>query len=368
MRLYRNENVFEVALDRIRWLYDEFDEIVVSFSGGKDSVIVFQLTLIVAKERNRLPLKVMFLDQEAEFEATIDLVTEVMEMEEVEPLWFQMPMKIFNATSSQDPWIQCWDKDKEDLWMRERVPYSIRENHYGTDRFKEMFTQILLKDFPPKSANIGGVRAEESPARLLSLTGQVTYKGETWGKKLDKIKHKYTFYPVYDWSYTDVWKAIHDNKWKYNVVYDQQFSWGVPVLKMRVSSLCHETSVANLKYLQEVEVDTWQKLTQRLHGIDTEGKFGTELGCPKELPFMFHSWNEYRNYLVDTMLPEGKGKLMIIKKFKSFDTTFGHLKRYYRVCITTIIKNDYHFTLLDNYRVANNLKGIKHGVTEDMYV
>ena len=139
MRLYRNENVFEVALDRIRWLYDEFDDIVVSFSGGKDSVIVFQLTLIVAKERNRLPLKVLFLDQEAEFEATIDLVTEVMEMEEVEPLWYQMPMKIFNATSSQDPWIHCWDKDKEDLWMRERVPCSIKENHYGTDRFKEMF-------------------------------------------------------------------------------------------------------------------------------------------------------------------------------------------------------------------------------------
>lgn len=366
MRIYKNEDVFEVALNRIRWLYDEFDDVIVSFSGGKDSVIVFQMTLIVAKERNRLPLKVLFLDQEAEFQATIDLVTEVMEMDEVEPLWFQMPIKIFNATSSQDPWIQCWDKDKEDLWMRKRVPYSIKDNNYGTDRFKQMFTNIIKKDFAPRTVNIGGVRAEESPARLLSLTGIGTYKGETWGKALDKTQHKYTFYPVYDWSYTDVWKAIHDNNWKYNVVYDQQFSWGVPILRMRVSALCHETSVSNLKYLQEVEQDTWQRLTQRLQGIDTEGKFGEELGCPVDLPFMFSTWHEYRNYLVDHMLPDGMGKDKIIKKFGNFDTKFGHLRRYYRVCVTTIIKNDYHFTLLDNYRVSNNQKELQ--VSEDMYV
>ena len=62
MRLYKKTTVYEETLKRIRFLYDEFDEIVVSISGGKDSDVVFHCTLTVAKERNRLPLKVMWQD------------------------------------------------------------------------------------------------------------------------------------------------------------------------------------------------------------------------------------------------------------------------------------------------------------------
>ena len=366
MRLYKQNTVYEEGLKRIRYLFDEFDEIVVSVSGGKDSDVVFNLSLQVAKEKNRLPLNVMFIDQEAELQSTIDMITTIMEMKEVKPYWYQFPFKLFNATSPDEPWIQCWDSEKEDVWMRKRVPYSFKENIYGTDRFKKLFTNIISTDFPPKTANIGGVRAEESPARLLAMTGSRTYKGETWGKFLDRENDKYTFYPIYDWSYTDVWKAIHDNGWEYNKIYDKQFSWGVPINDMRVSALCHETSVSNLRYLQECELDTWQNLTRRLKGIDTEGKFGLDLKCPVELPFMFNTWHEYRNYLADKMLPNNDMKVKIIKKFKNFDTQFGHVKRYYRVCITTIIKCDWEGTLLDNYRVSQNL--MRKEVTEDMYV
>ena len=143
MKIYGKQNVFDAALDRIRWLFDEFPNVICGVSGGKDSTVVFHLTLMVAKEKGRLPLKVMFLDQEAEWEATIDQVREIMDNPDVEPMWFQIPIRLFNATSTQEHWLYCWDENAKERWMRPKESYAYTENRYGTDRFGEMFEAIV---------------------------------------------------------------------------------------------------------------------------------------------------------------------------------------------------------------------------------
>src|SRR5437660_12243614 len=108
MKILLKKTVLEAALDRIRFLFNEFPNIVVGISGGKDSTVVYELSLRVARELGRLPLRVMFLDQEAEWTATIDYVREVMYSPDVRPLWFQIPMHLDNAASFTTKFLKCW--------------------------------------------------------------------------------------------------------------------------------------------------------------------------------------------------------------------------------------------------------------------
>jgi len=350
MRIYLSNNVYEESLERIRFIFDEFETVIVNFSGGKDSTVIFHLAMQVAKERNRLPLKVLFLDQEAEYQNTIDYVKTVMYHKDVEPLWFQVPIRLFNATSHKDAWLMCWDEGEE--WLREKDAISIKENISGTDRFMEFFPKIVDAMFPDGNvAKLGGVRTEESPARLMGLTNAVTYKYVTWGKIENKAKKSYTFYPIYDWSYTDVWKAIHDNKWPYCKIYDYQYRYGTPVKNMRVSNLHHESALKNLELLQEVEPETWNKLAKRLKGINTYKHTGKMNYAPKELPRMFTSWREYRDFLLSHLTkPEYREKFQAI--FDRMDNTYkevAEVSGLYKVCVKAIIINDYHSVKLGNF-------------------
>ena len=102
MKIYLKENVWDVALQRINRIFDDFDNVVISTSGGKDSAVTMELALKVAEERGRLPLKMMFLDQEAEYRMTIEYMRKAMADPRVEPIWIQAPIKLFNATSMDD--------------------------------------------------------------------------------------------------------------------------------------------------------------------------------------------------------------------------------------------------------------------------
>ena len=144
---------------------------------------------------------------------------------------------------------------------RSKIVHLSKENKYLDFGFHELFEKIFAVHFPnQKSCYISGVRTEESPKRMMSLTSSLTYKDITWGKKLNESKGHYTFYPIYDWSYSDVWKYIFDNNIVYNRIYDALFTHGVSVSDMRISNLHHETAIQNLLLIQEIEPNTWNRI------------------------------------------------------------------------------------------------------------
>lgn len=362
MRIYKKQNVYEAALERMRLLFDEFENVVLSFSGGKDSVVVFHLALKVAKEKGRLPLRVLFIDQEGEWNETIDMVKKVMYMPEVEPLWIQMPFKLENATSHSEEFLMIWDPEKEADWLREKDPISIKENKYGVEWWgTDIFKRIIAVEYPNKKVcTIAGMRAEESPRRFVGLTHKPCYKWITWGTRMDKELEHYSFYPLYDWSYTDIWKAIIENKWEYNKVYDYQYMYGTSVQNMRVSALYHVHAVRSLFYLQEFDRELYNKLVKRLGGVDSTGKFGFKDFFAGDLPFMFKDWVEYRNFLAEKLLDLEKDggqqtKHLVQRYSKKWDTLFDEYgdnemkQKGARVAVNSIICNDFYGVKLKDF-------------------
>jgi len=363
-KIYLKKSVYDAALERIGWLYDEFDNVYVTISGGKDSTVVLNLALEVAEQKGRLPVRVLFIDQEGEWEVVIDHLRQVLNDSRIDPYWLQVPIKIFNATSHRSTWLQCWDPNAKE-WMRDKEENSIHDNRFGTDRFKKMFPAFLKTMHPrEKACFISGVRCEESPSRQMGLTQCATYKGETWGRK-GGTKYHYAFYPIYDWTYRDVWKAIYDGSWPYCPLYDYMYQYGIPTRDMRVSNLNHENAVQNLYFMQEIEPHTWEKLTQRIHGINTAGTLSTQWGKPKKLPYMFDSWLEYRDHLLENLIQDEETREIFRKQFASNDKNYKHNDKVFteliRTEINALIVNDYHGTKLQMFHASHSKDSINAG-------
>ena len=95
-------NVYEAALKRMAFIFDEFEQIVVSFSGGKDSGVMMELALDYAAKTNQLhKVGVYHMDYEAQYQMTTDYVTRTFARlpKEVKKYWVCLPVKVPCCTS-----------------------------------------------------------------------------------------------------------------------------------------------------------------------------------------------------------------------------------------------------------------------------
>ncbi len=316
-REYMSCNVYEATQQRLRLIFEEFDNIYVSFSGGKDSSLLLNLTLDF--RRKYYPEKkigVFHQDFEAQYTVTTEFIERTFERikDEVEPYWVCLPMATRTALSSYQMYWYPWDDTKEEAWVRPMPQHeyviNLKNNPMTTYRYR-MHQEDLAKQFgrwyrishgDKKTVCLLGMRADESLQRYSGfLNKKYGYKGECWVS--NEFKNVWCASPLYDWTLSDVWHANFLFHYDYNRLYDLYYMAGLKVSQMRVASPFNDYSKDSLNLYRVIDPEIWTKLVGRVQGANFASIYGRSkaMGYRNVTLPAGHTWESYTRFLLDTL-------------------------------------------------------------------
>lgn len=310
-------NVYNQTQERLRLLFAEFDNIYVSFSGGKDSGVLLNLCIDYIRQNNlNRKIGVFHLDYEAQYTFTTNYVNETLSANSdiLEVYRCCVPFKVTTCTSMYDTYWRPWEKSKEDIWVSKLPEKCYTENDFDFYKanmwdyeFQEKFSKWYheLKG-AKKTACLVGIRTQESLNRWRAIHSDRNnrkYNNIDWTKEM--YKDVYNAYPIFDWVTSDIWVANGKFNWTYNKLYDVYYQAGLTIDQMRVASPFISTAQDSLKLYRIIEPNTWGKLIGRVNGVNFTGLYGgtTAMGWREiKLP-EGHTWKSYMEFLLST-LPE----------------------------------------------------------------
>lgn len=317
-RIYKKQNVYEATQERLAFIFQNFERIYVSFSGGKDSGALLNMVCDYVRANNiTRKVGIQILDNEANYEYSLQFMREILEKNRdiLDIYWCCLPITLPCTVSAYEVDWQCWGEADKHRWIRpmpdqdyvvnfqNHVFPFFRENMtYGEfwDGFAEWYSQGHL------CANLIGIRASESLNRYRAIMNEdkETLQGKMWTKK--NTDHTYNCYPIYDWRTEDIWTANAKFGWNYNKLYDIFYMAGVPVHKMRVASPFMSESKSSLNMYRVIDPQVWAKLCARVGGANFIATYGKQLSYRTfKLP-EGHTWKSFVKFLLDT-LPQGAG-------------------------------------------------------------
>ena len=332
IKQYTDKNVYEALQERLRFIFREFKNIYVSFSGGKDSGLL--LNLVLDFQKKYYPdrtIGVFHQDFEAQYSVTTDYVDRTfkrLERENVERYWVCLPMATRTAMSSYEMFWYPWDDTKKELWVREMPDYpyviNLENNPITTYRYR-MHQEDLAKQFgrwyrlshwESKTICLLGIRADESLQRYNGFVNKkYGYKDKCWISK--QFKDTWTASPLYDWSTSDVWHANYLFQYDYNPLYDMYYKAGLKPSQMRVASPFNDSAKDSLNMYRVIDPEIWVKLVGRVRGANFCAIYGKTkaMGYRNLTLPEGHTWESYTQFLLDTLPARLRNNY--IKKFQT---------------------------------------------------
>ena len=313
-------NVYDASKGRIEKVFAEFDNVYVSFSGGKDSGVLLNMAVDYARSIGR-KIGVFHIDYEAQYQMTTDYVDEEFQKNSdvIEAYRICLPIAAQCATSMHQAYWIPWEKEKQDLWVRPMPAECINEDNHGFPWFsKGMWDYELQERFASwyhskkgatRTACLVGIRTQESLNRWRAIHSDRNHRkfeALEWSKEM--APNVFNFYPIFDWTADDIWTANARQGWTYNRLYDLFWQAGLSVDQMRVASPFNDCAIESLKLYKVIDPANWGKMIGRTNGVNFAGLYGgtTAMGWKSiKLP-PGHTWKSYMEFLLTTLPEEAK--------------------------------------------------------------
>ena len=317
-------NVYDAVQHRLKVVFENFDYVYVSFSGGKDSGVL--LNLCVDYIRKHLPgrkLGVFHMDYEAQYSQTTEYVKrrQAQDADILEVYHCCVPFKVATCTSMYQSYWRPWEEAKKDIWVRD-MPHGCYTAHdfvfFNEDLwdydFQKLFSMWLCRRKRSRRiCCLVGIRTQESFNRWRTIHSDRNYRrfgSLKWTHRIDA--RVYNAYPIYDWKTADIWTANGRFGWDYNKVYDLYYQAGIPIGRQRVASPFISQALSSLAIYKAIDPDTWGRMVSRVNGVNFAGLYGTtsamgwkSIKCPDGF-----SWKRYMEFLLDTLPAEIRNNYM----------------------------------------------------------
>ncbi len=333
---YLDKDVLQATIERLEIIFDNFENIYFSVSGGKDSSVMVQIANMIAKQKNK-QYDVLYIDLEAQYKRTIDHIEELKKLSQIRDFYhICLPMALRNAVSVLQPkWI-CWEEESRDLWVRPMPPDAINIHNAPFDWFRKgeefeefivQFAEWYQQKYKTKVACGIGIRTDESLNRFRTIAFQekkIRFQNYNWTTQIkvnDKHIDVYNFYPIYDWKVDDIWGAVNRLDLKYNEIYELMYKNGMSIYEQRLCQPYGDDQKNGLNQFKALEYDTWSKVLNRVNGVNFGNIYckTTALGNIKSSKPVFMSWQEYTVFLLESIGIYNRDLMMhYYRKIKKF--------------------------------------------------